>query len=161
MNKYKLLFILSILTLIVHLSGCADKEIKYTANYQDQEWISTFEHISSNVANDFSNLNNTKQNSVSLDNYGDALYYDCSVGLEESKKYKVSPELQPGKDEFEEALSCARDAGLDFLFGALDSKIRRTGESKERMDSANDNVNKFIEHAKNAKLTVDKYESNH
>lgn len=81
--------------------------------YKDQEWIDSVNMYKAPIATDLRNLGETYDETMltigftgmePIGNSADTLYEDSNEALKQSNIYKVSPELQLAKDEYEQML---------------------------------------------------------
>ncbi len=134
------------------------------SGYHDNQWLNAVGINAPLVAEDMYETSNAADTSDydSLSYYAEELYCDSQVALNESSMYGVSPELQPTKDEYEQAMSYAHEAGNQIMLGVeeLDTSGEETYGYRQHIDLAIKKIDECKNHTRNADRLLKEYQSN-
>lgn len=181
MKKYILVLIL--LLVVISAVGCTESNNKDTivsstetssqgdvslqqtgqTEYQDKDWASNGEKYTSIISKDLANISVAAKSMdiYSLSTSATFLEAHTKIAIEECDSYIVSPELQPGKEEYRAALVDSNNAATFYTLAVGYLKTGDTTSANQALQTANDKMESAGNHFTNTTTIVNEYNKNH
>lgn len=143
--------------------GQASLQQPSQTEYQDKEWALNGGKHAPVLSTDLGNISTAAKTMdiYSFSTSATFLEAHTKVAIADSDSYIVSPELQPGKDEYRAALVDANNAATFYALFASYMKSGDTTSANQALLTANDKIESYGNHLTNATNIVNKYNENH
>lgn len=179
----KCILVLILLLVVISAVGCTESDNKDTnvssigtssqgdvslqqtgqTEYQDKDWANNGAKHIIIIQQDLTNISSAAKSMdiYSLSTSATFLEAHTKIAIEECDSYTVSPELQPGKDEYRAALVDANNAATFYTLAAGYIKTGDTTSANQALQIGNDKMGSVGNHFTNTTTIVNEYNKNH